>query len=308
MIELIEKLEAMGRRFGITSLKRLKYFSTAMPGISIGIALILACCAGYLRSLNVKFLIIVIVILYLLIIFFGILFLITLHLYLTLRDLESLFSKSIYDGILEKPSLDSIFFQFSAFLITYATFGEILSWILPRIFPSIRSCGVKYSMAGRVFTYVSSSTVVHTIIMLLVFFILFEDSSLVSEGLLPAIGASLVVIFFFILTIVFFTVREHIFEYFSCKLISSEKERLKKENKALVERVNKRLDACTSGTRANDYMLSREVQALEKRVTSINEEVEEIEKRYKFHRSLKLTTAISLILIMGSILFCRVVE
>ena len=284
MIELIEKIREVTSRFKrVVTLKQLKLLSTFMPSISLIMALFLyyystsgsifsvLCSAGAILS--------------------GIVFLVSFLTYLTLLDLESIFSESIYDGAPTKPSLHSVLHQLSDFLSDY---GEILKRVLPWIFPWVKSYAVNYNFAGRVFTYISMSTLVYWVFVVFIYFILPGELSKNWETVFTTI-------FFLFLTIIFFAVKERVFKYFSCKLVFSEKERLNKEKRILIDRANQGLAAFASGNIVHTSTLNEKIQLMEKKVAHIDEKIEKTEEKYEFHISLKMIVVSSSILVLGSL-------
>jgi len=269
------------------SLKRLKLLSTFMPSISLVMALLFL---YYSSCFDDSFFgALFSALCFLGAFIFGIIFLISLLTYLTLHDLESIFTKSIYDGIPAKPSLHSVLYQLSDFLSDY---GEILKRVLPRVFPSVKKRNVKYNMTGRVFTYISLSTLVYW------FFVIFIPAALLKE-LSNELYEGLVIPSLFVITVIFFVVKERVFEHYTCKLVSSERERLRKEKKVLIERFYKGLDAFARGNIVHITVLSKENKLLEKRIAQINQQIERTGEVFSFHRSLKLAVVVSFILVAG---------
>ena len=173
------------------SLKRLKLLSTIMPSISLIVAAVFYYCFSCFN--DTFYGVFFSAVCFLGALFFGIIFLTSFLTYLAFHDLESIFTKSIYDGTPAKPSLHSVLDQLSAFLFDY---GQILKWILPRVFPFAKKHEVRYSMTGRIFTYFSISTLVYWVLVIFIPFILLERLS--SDW-----QRALAIISLFVITIVF---------------------------------------------------------------------------------------------------------
>lgn len=270
------------------SLKRLKLLSTFVPSISLVVALLFLYCYSCFNESFFGVLFSALCLIGALIL--GIIFLTSFLIYLILHDLESIFTKSIYDGLPAKPSLHSVLYQLSDFLFDY---GEILKRVLPWAFPSVKKHNVKHNMTGRIFTYISLSTLVYW------FFVILIPTAFLKE-LSNELYKGLVILFLFLITVIFFVVKERVFEHYSFKLVLSERERLRKEKKVLIERFYKGLDAFARGTVANISVLSKENKLLEKRIAQINRQIGRTGVVFSFHRSLKLTIVVSFILVAGS--------
>jgi hypothetical protein len=255
-----------------------------MPSVSVIIVLLLYYCSSFLGGIFS-------VLLSVAAFSFGVIFFISFLTYLTLLDLESIFSGSIYDGTPTKPSLHSVLHQLSDFLFDY---GEILKRVLPWIFPRVKSYAIKYGIAGRIFTYFSISTLIYWLFVLLVF-------STLPEELSKNWKTIFITIFLFLLTLIFFTVGERIFKYFSCNLVFSEKERLTREKRVFIDRVHQGLASFASGNIVHISKISEEVQLLEKRVAYIDEKIEKTDEMFEYHTSLKLAIVGSSILVLGSL-------
>ena len=201
---------------------------------------------------------------------------------LIIIDLYTLFSESVIDGNPKKPSL-------------YSTFNLFIpGFILKRIFPSARSRGIKYVTAGRFFTYFSFSTAFYL-------FLAFMGSFSLSEILKKKLsiespidlGIVTNIIIFLILVIIFFAVKDSIFQYYGRKLILSKNKSLMDQKKKLISQICMRLDVIANEGTTYIDSLEKEVKLLEKRIAYIDQEIEKIEKEFEFHRSLRLNIVIS---------------
>ena len=103
-------------------------------------------------------------------------------------------------------------------------------------------------------------------------------------------------------------VKECVFYRYSRKLVFSEREKLKKEKKTLIERFHKGLDAFANGNIVHTRKLSREAKLLEKRVAQLDEHVEKIGKTFEFERSFKLILVVSFILAACSLWLWSIVD
>lgn len=241
---------------------------------------------------------------------------------LLLLDLILFFSISVFSGTPKKPSVDSILLEFLLFfgliLLLLIIFGipeelkgigrDLLLVIIAIIIiwarSWMKSYKIKYSTAGRFFTYASSSTAWYLAIVFLCLPGLASSlgSSISSntKGGKLLLGLSindleivLSIIFFLVLAIIFFLIKESIFEHYGNKLVSLESKSLKKEKEKRVNLICKKLDDDVSGDGTRIDLLSKEVELLEKRVAYIDKEIKKIEKKFEFHGSLKLNIAVS---------------
>jgi len=265
------------------------------------------------------------------VLFYFMLFVLVLVL-LLLAELGIFFSRSVFDGTPKKPSIDSISYEFlflffavlgllvfsapgspkytklllSVSFILFLSFVFLVFFIFlitKWIFPSAKSYNVKYKTAGRIFTYTSISTLWYLVIIAAVFLKLLKKpgKSLLSQIKLifehPTdweIDWEIVsaIAFFLVLTIIFFAVKEFIFQYFGRKLASIKSKRFKNQKKALIDRVNKELDTIMGGEITDIDTIDKKIELWEKGIAYADQKVKKIEKEFEFHRSLKLTIVI----------------
>ncbi len=216
---------------------------------------------------------------------------------LLIRDLVVLFSESIYDGVPKKPS-------------TYSTFNLFIpGFILKRIFPSAVPRSIKYATAGRIFTYFSFSTALY---LLFVFLFSSELSKILEEKLSLELSTDLGIvtdiIFFLILAIIFFVLKDSFFQYYGRKLILLKSENFENQKKKLISQICMRLDVIANGEFTYVDSLEKEVKLLEKRIAYIDQEIEKIEKEFEFHRSLRLNIVISPISIPISAMLAEIAK
>ena len=201
---------------------------------------------------------------------------------LLIRDLDTLFSESIYGGNPKKPSM-------------YSTFNLFIpGFILKRIFPSAASRGIKYAIAGRFFTYFSISTAFYLFLAFMGSFSLSEilEKKLSLESPID-LGIVTNIIIFMILAIIFFAVKDSIFQYYGRRFILSKSKNLRDQKKKLISQICMRLDVIANEGTTYIDSLEKEVKLLEKRIAYIDQEIEKIEKEFEFHRSLRLNIVIS---------------
>jgi hypothetical protein len=164
----------------------------------------------------------------------------------------------------------------------------------------VKSYDIQCNTAGKIFTYTSISTIWYLVIVAAVFLILLDFDPtmfpvIIKQALEPPINwkIALAIISLFVLTIIFFIIKESVFQHYSRKLASLESKGLKKEKEKRIHLICEKLDDAVSGDRTRMDTLSREVELLEKRVAYINQEIKKIEKKFEFHESLKLNIAAS---------------
>lgn len=242
-------------------------------------------------------------------------FFISILILLFILELSILFSRSIFDGTPKKPSPSGTLLElFLFFGLMSFVFGDALgltftgktivlvfiAFVVLWIHRSVKSYATKYTTTGKIFTYTSISTIWYLVIVAAVFLILLDFDptvfpAIIKQALEPPINwkIALSIIFLFVLTIIFFIIKESVFQHYSRKLASLESESLKKEKEKRINLICKKLDDAVSGDRTRIDMLSKEVELLEKRVAYIDQEIRKIEKKFEFHGSLKLNIAAS---------------
>lgn len=242
-------------------------------------------------------------------------FLVSILILLFILELSILFSRSIFDGTPKKPSSSGILLELLLFfgLISFI-FGDaikltftgktivlvFIAFIILWVHRSVKSYDIKCNTAGKIFTYTSISTIWYLVIVAAVFLILLDFDPtmfpvIIRQALEPPINwkIALAIIFLFVLTIIFFIIKESVFQHYSRKLASLESESLKKEKEKRINLICEKLDDAVSGDGTRMDMLSSEVELLEKRVAYIGQEINKIEKKFEFHESLKLNIAAS---------------
>jgi len=236
------------------------------------------------------------------IVFYSTIFVSALIIFL-MEDLRLFFSDSVYDGSPTEPSM----YLFIHLLVP--------PFILRRIPLTEKSYVIKCETAGRIFTYISSSTLWFLLGIAISFQLLVRNSE---RSLLEQIKQAsenpidwkivLAMIFFSILTIIFFSLKESIFEHYCKILISSENKKSKEQKRKLVEKVRKILQAVIEEESVDIDKLSKEVDLLEREIAYLNQEIEETREKFEFHRSLKLSISLSPISIPISALLARILE
>ena len=242
-------------------------------------------------------------------------FLVSILILLFILELSILFSRSVFDGTPKKPSLSGILLELLLFFgLMSFIFGDaieltftgktivlvFIAFIILWVHRVVKSHDIKYNTAGKIFTYTSISTIWYLVIVSAVFLILLDFDPakfpvIIQQALESPIDwkITLSIISLFVLTIIFFVIKESIFQYYSRKLASLESENLKKEKEKRITLICEKLDDAVGGDGTRIDMLSSEVELLEKRVDYINQEINKIEKKFEFHESLKLNIAAS---------------
>jgi hypothetical protein len=239
-----------------------------------------------------------------------------------ITELCIFFSKSVLDGTPKKPTMDAVGYELVFLLAVIMTFfagqypvdllipvilivSVIFFAIFEWMFPSQKVQDVKYSTAGRIFTYTSLSTVWYLTSAAFLLILFLETYDKILQPGWEILGFSInlevvLIIFFLVPTIIFFLVKESIFDYYGHILSKNEskKKNLCDQKKSLANEISHTLDAAIQAEPDQIDLYSKKIEFLEKKIAYTDQKIKKIQNKFEFHKLFKLNIAFSPIWIL----------